>query len=146
VSLTSKMEAAENGLLVALQAQAALTGVQVQLGDPGSAPPAEIVWITEDAEAAWDPDVTMGLTPSMDELYELHVKVLVFRAGDDYTAIRDRAAVLAGAVETAVGAYRTLNAAVDDSYVTHVKRATGATNEGRGIETEITVHARSTVV
>jgi hypothetical protein len=146
MTLVSKMEAAEDGLLVAMQAQAALSGVQVQLGDPGSAPPAEIVWITEDAEASWDPDVTMGSTPSMDELYELHVKVVVLMAGDDYTAIRDRAAVLMGAVETAVGDYRTLNGAVDDSYVTNVKRSTGATNEGRGIQAEITVRARSTVV
>jgi hypothetical protein len=146
MTLVSKMEAAENGLLVAMQAQAALTGVQVQLGDPGSSPPREIVWITEDAEAAWDPDVTMGTTPSFDELYELHVKVLVFRSGDDYTALRDRAAELSGAVETAVGAYRTLNGAVDDSYVVGVKRSTGATNEGRGIETEITIRARATVV
>jgi hypothetical protein len=146
MTLVSRMETAEDGLLVAMQAQAALSGVQVQLGDPGAAPPAEIVWLTEDATAVWDPDVTMGLTPSMDETYELHVKVLVLQAGDDYTAVRNRAAVLAGGVETAVGAYRTLNGAVDDSYVIEVKRSTGATNEGRGIQTEITVRARATVV
>lgn len=138
------MEAAENGLLTAMQAQSDLTGVTVQLGDPGAQPPAEVVWIAEDAVADWNPDVTMGAM-TMDEVYELHVKALVLQPGDDYLTVRDRAAVLAGGVEKACAASRTLGGAVEDSFVIRVARSTGATGVGRGVLFDITLRARTSV-
>jgi hypothetical protein len=139
------MAAAEDGLLTIMQASAGLAGVTVQLGDPGASPPSEIVWIQEEATADWDPDVTMGPAPSFEEIYELRVKVLTFRSGDDYLTLRNRARDLSNAVCAAVGADRRLNSSVDDSYPVRLERMTGASDVGRGIETTIVVRARVTV-
>jgi hypothetical protein len=140
------MLAAEDGLLTALQASGALAGVTVQLGDPGAAPPAEIVWIVEDASADWNPEVTMGQAgPTLDEVYELGVKVVVMQPGDDYKRLRDRAGALADAVCDVCRTSRTLGGAVDDSYPIRVERSTGAWDTGRGIEYLVTIRARGEV-
>lgn len=144
MTLTSRMAAAEDGLLFAMNQQTDLAGL-TQLGDPGTTPPAEVVWITENAMADWNPDTTASDTNAgtFEEIYELHVRVLVMQSGNDYQTIRDRAMLLSAAVEEAVASYRTLNGAVEDSYVVHLQRSTGVTGEGRGIDMEITVRARS---
>lgn len=142
MSLVSKMEAAEDALLVLMQAHADLVGATVQLGDPGPSPPKETVWIEAEAEADWNPDVTMGSTPTTEEFYELHVRVLVIYTGNDYKAVRDRAAVLAGGVEKTVAANRRISNTVDDAYVTHVKRDRGATDQWQGVDVRLTVQAR----
>lgn len=147
MTLISKMTAAEDGLLAdLLSVFGAYPTVVVQLGDPGPQPPAEVIWIEENATADWDPDVTMGANPTMDEIYELHVKVITMASGDDYVTLRNRAATLTGVVTLAVASDRRLGNSVDDSYVTQVQRSTGAWDTGRGIETRITIRARSSLV
>ncbi len=72
MSALSKLEDLEDGLLMVLQARAALVGsalagVAVQLGDPGANVHTEHVWISEAAIAEWTPEVT-GDTPTFVEL------------------------------------------------------------------------------
>lgn len=143
MALVSRLDAAEDGLLAALQGQAGLSGVALRLGDPGSGVQADHVWVSEGADATWDPDVTMGPSPSMDEVFELRVVVLVARPGDDYATVRDRLMALADEVTQAVAANRTLGGAVEDCYVVRVERDGGLTDSGRVLLAEVRVRCRS---
>lgn len=145
MALVSKIDAAESGLLSALQARPGLSGVAIRLGDPASGVQPEHIWIAEGIVANWDPAVTMGPTPTEDETFELRVVVLVAQAGDEYATIRDRLMVLADEVTQAVAANRTLGGAVDDCYVVRFERDGGVTDAGRILLAEVFVRCRSSL-
>lgn len=142
----SAINAAEDGLLARIQAQASqgptLTGVPMRLGDPGREVGVEQIWIAENVDATQAP-ATSG-APSRYERREeiqLHVMVLVVQAGDDYKAARDRAGALADEVERAVLADPGLGGAVWDATVTAITKRSGANERGRAILLDITVEA-----
>jgi hypothetical protein len=148
--LTSRLAAAEDGLLAAIVAQAALpanplAGVALRIGDPGSGARPEHVWIVEEASTAQVSDLSSQETPSggREETFEIMVRVLASRSGDDYVALRNRATALAAEIETAVADNRTLGGAVEDCEVVRIERETGATEVGRAIVTTVVVFARS---
>jgi len=145
MTLTSTLANAESGLYDVIRAEPALAGVPVSLGDPGSGVRPEHVWIAEEATAEQVSDLSSQDFPvgGREETFELSVRVLATRSGDDYRALRDRAATLAAGVETAVREHRTLGGAVEDSEVVRLERETGATEAGRGILTTVVVRARS---
>jgi hypothetical protein len=148
--LTSRLAAAEDALLAAIVAQAALpanplAGVALRLGDPGSGVRPEHVWVAEDARAEQVSDLSSQEFPSggREETFEMRVLVLVTRSGDDYEALRNRATALAAEVETAVADDRRLGGSVEDCEVVRIERAGGATEMGRGILTTIYIGARA---
>lgn len=148
MALTSRLAAAEDGLLSAIQTQAAvpgsaLAGVALRLGDPGSGIRPEHVWIREEATAERLTDVTPQAvaTGGDEERFELMVRIMTTRSGDDYDTLRDRATALAAEIETAVLNARTLGGAVEDAFVTRIERETGATEAGRAIVTTVVVEA-----
>lgn len=143
MALTSRLAAAEDGLLAALTA--ALAPVVVFLGDPGATVPAEAVWIAEDASADQVSDLSSQSTPAggREESFELRVVVWTTAPGDDYPTIRSRAQTLAATVESTVAANRTLGGAVEDCEVSRIERHTGATGQGRAIQLDVFVAARS---
>lgn len=147
-TLTSHLADAEDGLLAAIQTQAAtpssaIAGVALRLGDPGSGARPEHLWIAEEASAEQTSDVSSASGGSgREERFELTVNVLASRSGDDYVALRDRATALVAEVETAVAADRTLGGAVEDSEVIRLERQTGASEVGRAILTAVVVEAR----
>jgi hypothetical protein len=145
MSLTSRLAAAEDGLLAAIQGRSELAGVAIRLGDPGSAPRPEHIWIVEAATAERVTDVTPQATNAggYDERFELSVRVLATRSGDDYAALRDRAMELCAAIENAVIEDRRLGGAVEDSEVVRLERETGATENGRGILSTVVVEGRA---
>jgi hypothetical protein len=145
MSLTTRLGAAEDGLLAIMQGRPELAGVAVQLGDPGSAPQPEHVWIVEEATAERVTDVTPQATATggYDERFELMVRVLAIRSGNDYEALRNRALELVAGIELGVIADPKLNGAVEDSEVIRVERQSGATENGRGILTTVVVEGRA---
>lgn len=144
MSILTTLAAAEDGLLAALQAAAGLTGVPLRLGDPGSGVRPEHVWIAEEAVVEQVSDVSEGGTAGgREETFELNVRILTTRGGDDFAALRDRATALVQAVEAAVAADRTLGGAVEDCEVSRIERESGATDVGRGILHTVVVTVRS---
>lgn len=149
MALTSRLAAAEDGLLAALVARQALpanplAGVALRLGDPGSGARPEHVWIGEEATAEQVSDLSSQDTPTggREEEFSLRVLVLATRSGEDYTALRDRATAMTAEVEETVRTNRTLGGAVEDSEVERIERMTGASENGRMILTTVFVKAR----
>lgn len=145
MSLTSRLAAAEDGLLAAIQGRSGLAGVTVSLGDPGSGARPEHVWLVEEAIAERVTDVTPQASASggYDERFELSVRVLATRSGDDYRALRDRSTALLLEVEEAVRTDPRLGGAVEDSEVIRIERESGATENGRGILATVIVEGRA---
>lgn len=145
MTLTSTLAIAETGLYDVIRAEAALAGVPVTLGDPGNAVRPEHVWIAEEATVEQVSDLSSQDFPmgGREELFELNVRIIATRSGDDYRALRDRAIALAAGVETAVREHRTLDGTVEDSEVVRIERETAATDAGRAILTTVVVRARA---
>lgn len=143
--LTSRLAAAEDGLLAAIADRAGLAGVPVRLGDPGSGVRPEHIWIAEEATARQVSDLSSQDTPlgGREENFELRVLIVATRSGDDYETLRDRATALCLEVEEAVRTTRKLGGAVEDSEVIQIERVSGATETGRAILTTVTVMARA---
>lgn len=149
MSLVSKIAAIEQALLALLQADTTLGAanppVPVSMGDPAAGTQPEHVWLADDITGEWDPDVTMGPTPTEDEIVELRVIVYVSKEGNDAPAVRDRAMALAGAVTAVVGANRRISNSCDDAYTIKVEREGGATESKRIMWLAITVRCRSSL-
>lgn len=149
MALTSRLAAAEDGLLAAINTRAAialnpLEGVAIRLGDPGSGARPEHVWIIEEATAEQTSDLsTADAGAGREELFELSVRVLATRSGEDYPGLRDRSTAMGAEVEIAVAADRTLGGAVEDCEVVRLERSTGATEVGRAILLTVVVRARA---
>jgi hypothetical protein len=145
MALTSRLAAAEDGLLAAIAGRPELAGVALRLGDPGSGVRPEHIWLVEEALAERVTDVTPQATNAggYDERFEIAVRVLATRSGDDYEALRNRAMELVAAIENAVLENRTLGGAVEDSEVVRLERESGATENGRGILTTVVVEGRA---
>jgi hypothetical protein len=149
VSLTSRLSAAEDGLLAILQAQAALpsnpmAGIPLRLADPGSGVQQTHIWIPETAVATQTPTVTDqggGTIGEREEILTLRVVVFVMQAGDDYVTLRNLGDGLVAEVQKAIFASRTLNGSVQDSWVEQVERSGGLTERGRVMDWTISVHA-----
>lgn len=146
MALTTRLKAAEDGLLAALVAETGLAGIPLRLGDPGAGVRPEHVWIAEEATASQLSDLSAQTDGGREESFELQVKVIVTRSGDDYAALRDRATVLVQAIEHAVTNTRTLGGAVEDCEVIRIERTTGATEIGRGILHVVAIEARAWLV
>lgn len=144
MSLTTRLAAAEDGLLAAIIAGAP-AGVPVTLGDPGATVPAEGIWISEDATAEQVSDLSSQSNPAggREETFELRVIVFTSLPGDDYLTLRNRGITLCAVVETAVAGSRTLGGAVEDSQVVRIERNTGATTQGRALEQVVYVLGRA---
>lgn len=143
--LTSTLAIAEDGLYDAVRAAPELAGVPVDIGDPGAAVRPEHVWIAEEATAEQSSDLSSQENPAggREELLELAVRIMVTRSGNDYRALRDRAAVLATGVERAVIYDHQLSGSVEDAEVVRIERVTGATEAGRMMLITVVVQARS---
>lgn len=145
MSLTSRIGAAQDGLLAAINTQAALpanplAGVTRTLGEPGTLKK-EHVWISEDADAEQTWDVTGSGAQAKRETFELQAVVLVVKAGNVYKAARDRALLFAGEIEQAVRADPKLAASVWDAEVVRVEMRSGAVEKARGVELHVIVRA-----
>jgi len=101
--------AVQDALATAIAAQLP-AGVPCSLGYPAGGPQAEHVWIAGDFDAELPRYVSGG--GARDELASLMVRILVTQRATDYEPVRDRALVLAGAVEAALGADPTLGGLV----------------------------------
>jgi hypothetical protein len=149
VSLVTKLAAAESALLALMQADASLgaadPAIPVSLGDPGAGVRSGHVWIGDDAEVTWEPDVTMVAAPTTDEIFVLRVLCLYAIKGNNTTGLRDQCMALAAAVTRIVADNRTLSGSVDDCYVTRIQRDVGATAGGRAMIIEVGVRCRSSL-
>lgn len=149
MTLVSKLGAAEDALLALMLADSQLgtatPAVPVGMGDPGAGVRKAHVWISDEADAEWEPGVTMGPTPTEEETFDLRVVCLYARAGNDTTGLRDLVMALAASVCRIVADNRRLSNTVDDAYVTRVQRFGGATEGGRAMIVEVTVHCESTL-
>ena len=145
MSLTSRLAAAEDGLLAAIAGRANLAAVPKRLGDPGSGVRPEHIWIAEEATAEQLSDLSSQDVPTggREENFSLRVVVLVSRSGDDYKALRDRLTALVLEVEEAVRLNRRLGGAVEDSEVERLERTTGAVEGARMAQMNVWVRARA---
>jgi hypothetical protein len=145
MALTSRLAAAEDGLLAAINGRAALAAVPVELGDPGAGVRDEHIWIAEEATADQVSDLSSQYDPlgGREETFELNVRVMATRSGNDYEALRNRSVELVTEVETAVAEDRKLGGAVEDCEVRRIERGSGATEAGRLILTTVVVEARA---
>ena len=147
MSTTSRIAAAQDGLLAAIAAQQAgpgspLAGVQLALGHPIDLQ-AEAVWVADDASS--DQAHAATSQPGSEdrgETIELQAKCFVVRGELDYKTARDRALALAGEVEDAVRADRSLGGAVFDAETQGLDLESGVDGENRLVG--VTVRIRST--
>ncbi|HXF72680.1 MAG TPA: hypothetical protein VNO79_08755 [Actinomycetota bacterium] len=148
MAVTSRIAAAQDGLLAALQAQAAgqgspLAGVQLTLGWPVDQQ-AESCWVDEagSAEQAFA-STTSPSTAEDEETIRLTVRVLVRRGELSYKEARDRALAIAGEVHEALRADRTLGGAVFDAVVVGLDLESGVEGEARLVGVSVRVEARA---
>jgi hypothetical protein len=147
VSTTSRLGAAQDGLLVLLQAQQAgvgspLEGVQLTLGAPLDQQ-AESCFVDDGATSDQNFSSTGASAGSYEEeeTIRLAVRVLVRRGELAYKEARDRGLAIAGETHEALRADRTLGGAVSDASVVGVEIESGIDGENRLVGVTVRVQA-----
>lgn len=140
---TSRVAAAEDALLAALQADGTLAAIAgpPQLFEP-SDPLDEQVWIAEESESTQDVHTT-GNVPTRQEDFTIRVVVFVAKTGNDYKAVRDRGVALVAAIENVVRTNFTLTGAAFFADAVGVRRTSGAWEKRRGVVHEVSIRVRT---
>lgn len=149
MSVASRLGAAQDGLLAALQTQQAapgspLAGVQLTLGWPLDQQ-AECCFVLDRgrSEQSWSSTGPSVAGHEDEERLELEVRVIVRLSAPEYRAARDRALAIAGEVPEALRADPTLGGAVADSWVASTELDSAVDGESRYVGVSVRVEARA---
>lgn len=141
MATVSRIGAAQDQLLVILQARPVLAGVKVELGAPDVVE-VEHVWIDGNVVEWTQERLVTDAVPVWEE-FALPVHCAVAKTGGTYAETRDRALALAAEVELAVRGNETLNSTIHDARIRPGSLSEGVTEIERlvTVTVEVLCHA-----